>query len=76
MINPMNMMKLKGMFEKFQINHPKVPMFFAAAAPCVDEDSVIEISITTAEGKKLCTNMRVTKDDLELIEQIKKLSEK
>lgn len=72
-MNPMALMKIKGMFDKFQSNHPKVPMFFKSAAQSIGEGSIIEINVTTAEGKTLCTNMRVTRDDLELIQQIKQM---
>ena len=60
-MNPMAMMKIKGLLDRFRSNHPKVPMFFSAASQ----------SITNADGKKLCTNMKVTADDLELFEQLK-----
>lgn len=70
-MNPMSLMKVKGLFEKFQKNHPKIPMFFKAAAQSVGEDTIIEINVTTAEGKKLCTNMKVSKEDMELFSQLK-----
>ncbi|MCM1084044.1 MAG: hypothetical protein NC393_08480 [Clostridium sp.] len=69
-MNPMGFMKIKGLVERFKENHPKVPMFFTAASKSVDVDSIIEINITTAEGKSLCTNMKVTADDMELVRQL------
>ncbi|MBQ8318916.1 MAG: hypothetical protein IKL53_07375 [Lachnospiraceae bacterium] len=73
-MNPMMLMKIKGLIDKFKTNHPKVPLFFNDAARSIGEGSIIEISITTAEGRNLCTNMRVTRDDLELVEQLKNLN--
>lgn len=70
-MNPMAMMKVKGLMDKFRENHPKVPMFFSAAAQSINEGSIIEISVTTAGGKNLCTNMKVTAEDLELLAQLK-----
>lgn len=70
-MNPMALMKIKGLMDKFQSNHPKVPMFFKAAAQNINEGTIIEINVTTAEGKTLCTNMKVTREDLELVEQLK-----
>ncbi len=70
-MNPMALMKIKGMFDRFKGNHPKVPMFFQAAAQSIDEGSIIEISVTTSAGKNLCTNMRVTRDDIELVKELK-----
>lgn len=74
-MNPMNIMMLKNLMEKFKQNHLKVPMFFESAAQCVGENSVIEIGVTTAEGKNLFTNLKVTKEDLDLIQQLKILSQ-
>ncbi|MGN0435136.1 MAG: hypothetical protein ACI4D8_00725 [Wujia sp.] len=70
-MNPMAMLKLKGLFDRFKNNHPKVPEFFVAATKSIDEGSIIEINVTTSAGKKLCTNMKVTSEDLEMIKQIK-----
>lgn len=73
-MNPMAIMKIKGMLDKFNQNHPKVQMFLKSASQYAGEGSVIEISLTTEDGKKLCTNLKVTKEDLELIEQLKELA--
>lgn len=75
-MNPMALMKFKGLFDKFKSNHPKVPMFFNAAAKSIGEGSIIEIKVTTADGKNLCTNMKVNADDLELVEQLKDMMKK
>jgi hypothetical protein len=56
---------------KFKDNHPKVPLFFAAASESINEGSIIEINVQTAEGKSLCTNMKVTADDLALVRLMK-----
>lgn len=73
-MNPMNIMKIKGLMDQFSASHPRVPMFFRDASQCIGEDSVIDITVTTAEGKILRTNMKVTAQDLELIGQLKNLS--
>lgn len=73
-MNPMMLMQMKGMLDDFKRNHPKVPMFFSAAAQSIGEGSIIEIAVTSPEGKKICTNMRVTADDLRLVEQMKNMS--
>ena len=70
-MNPMALMQLKGLYDKFKTNHPKVPMFFKAAGNNIGEGSVIEISIADPQGKKMTTNMRVTAEDLELFKQLK-----
>lgn len=72
-MNPIAMMRIKNLMEKFKENHPKVPLFFAAAAGCVGEGSIIEINVQTADGRSICTNMKVTADDLELMEAMKEM---
>ncbi len=73
-MNPMMLMQMKGMLDTFTKNHPKVPMFFNAAAQNIAEGSIIEMAVISPEGKKICTNMKVTADDLRLVEQIKNMS--
>ena len=73
-MNPMTIMKMKGLIDQFKRNHPKVPMFFLAANQSIVVGSVVEITVTSPEGEKLCTNMKVTQDDLNLFDQIKTLS--
>lgn len=73
-MNPMALMQMKGLLDRFKGNHPKVPMFFSAAAKSIEEGSIIEISVTSPDGRKINTNMRVTAEDLELVEQLKNLA--
>ncbi len=72
-MNPIAMMKIKSLMEKFKNNHPKITMFFAAAPDYIEEGSIIELNIKSADGKPICTNIRVTKDDLELIQALKEM---
>lgn len=73
-MNPMALMQIKGLLDRFKNNHPKVPMFFSAAAKSIGEGSIIEISVTSPDGKKINTNMRVMAEDLELVEQLKTIT--
>ena len=50
-MNPMNVIKLKSLLERFNSNHPKVPMFFKAAAGSVQEGSIIEIKVVSPDSK-------------------------
>lgn len=75
MPNPMEMMKVLGMWNTFKSNHPKFPKFMAAAARpgILVENTILEMKITTADGKTLETNLKITQSDLELFEQLKTL---
>lgn len=70
MINPVKLMQLKGMVDRFKANHPRIPGFFNAAAASIAEGSVIEMSVIDPEGKKLCANIRVTAEDMDLLRQL------
>lgn len=72
-MNPLQMMQIKNMMDRFQDEHPKVRQFFAAASNRIDEGSIIEIKLTTSEGKTICSNIRVSGSDMELIEQAREM---
>ena len=70
-INPMKLLQLKPLLGKFRANHPKFVQFFAAASQSgLTEGSVIEVSITNPDGKNLCTNLKLTQEDLEMFQTI------
>ena len=74
MMNPANIFKMKGLWERFTQNHPKFPMFLKAAGSSnLGEGTIIEVHITTADQKELSTNVKLTQEDLELIAQMKEL---
>lgn len=71
MINPMKLLQLKPLLGKFRASHPKFVQFFAAASQSgLAEGSVIEVSITNPDGKNLCTNLKLTQEDLEMFQTI------
>ena len=73
MVNPMKLMQIKNMLERFQAGHPRIPGFFNAAANSIEEGTVIEMTVTSPEGKKLCANIRVTAEDMKLLNEIKEI---
>ncbi len=74
MINPAKLLKFKGAWDKFVGNHPKFPLFInAVRSQAIEEGSVIEITVTTAEGKTLSTNIKVTGSDKELFNDLTEL---
>lgn len=74
-LNPAMLFKIKGAWEKFVSNHPKFPMFLrAASATGIKEGYIIEVKITDTEGKTICTNVKLTDSDMDLIDMIKDMS--
>ena len=75
-MNPMNLLQLKSSWEKFQRNHPKFPLFLnAVSREGLDTGSIVEIKVTTAQGKTFTSNLKVRPEDEELIRELKDLSE-
>lgn len=75
-INPMILVKLKGMLSGFKSRHPKLLRFFKDAGHKIDVDSVLEFSVTTPDGEKIRTNFKVTPEDKEMIMAVLELAGK
>ena len=72
--NPLNLMKMKQMWEKFNSAHPKlVPFFRAAADGYLSEGSVIEMEVTAPDGRNLRCNLKLSAEDMELMREIAKM---
>lgn len=66
--------QLRSGMDRFRANHPKFPMFLKAVSQdALKEGSVIEISVTTPEGKNYCSNVKLKADDMEFIEALKNM---
>ena len=75
MINPMELFKVKGLLGEFGTNHPKFfPFLQAVAQAGAKEGTVVEMTVTTPEGRKMETNLRLSQSDLELIRLIRELA--
>ena len=69
-VNPMKIFQLKGLWDRFISNHPKLPRFAQAVAQnAVREGTVIEISVTTSDGQDYVSNLRITQEDMELLRE-------
>lgn len=66
--------KIKAAWDKFTRNHPKFPAFLnAVQTKGVPEDTVLGLTVTYPDGQKLETNLKVTREDLDLIEELRKI---
>ena len=68
------MLQLKNAWNTFTGNHPKFPRFLQAAGSCIGKDTIIEIKVTTAEGRVLETNLKVKESDIDLLKSLAKTS--
>ena len=74
-MNPITLLTMKSALEKFQNNHPKFMQFLSVMMQTgLQEGTVLECKVITPEGKELLANIKITEDDLELIEKLKELA--
>lgn len=68
--------KIKSGMDRFRANHPKFPMFLNAVSQnALMEGTVIEINVTTPEGRNYCTNVKLQSDDIEFLNSLKSMGQ-
>lgn len=73
--NPTAIFQLMNLWNRFKQNHPKFPRFMTAVYQNgIKEGSIIEINVTTPDGQSLSSNLKISAEDMELIEQLKNLA--
>lgn len=71
-MDALQLLKIKGMWDKFTVRHPKFPAFLKAISQgAIGEGSVLEITVTSADGKVISSNLKVTAEDMEMINMLK-----
>lgn len=71
----MALLSLKSSIGKFQENHPRFVQFLKAMSQSgIQEGTILECKVITTDGKVMNTNIKITQDDLELLEKLKELS--
>lgn len=74
MINPSMAIKIMNAKNKFTDNHPKFAAFLNnISASGIPEGSVIEITVTKPGQSPVTSNIKVKKEDLELLDTLKEL---
>lgn len=76
MMNPKQLLQLKAMFDAVRRGHPKVMQFLKYAAAHVEEGSIIEITMTQKNGRRVCTNMRVSEKDMAGMRAVQEMAKK
>lgn len=74
MLNPAKLFKIKSFWERFAVNHPKFVNFIAALrSNYIKEGTIIEINVKTEDGKTICSNIRLNKDDIDMFAEISEM---
>lgn len=67
-MNPMMFMQLQQRIQTFQQDHPKfVPFLMAIKDNALQEGTVLGVTVTTPDGKKIESNIKLTANDIETI---------
>ena len=71
MFNPGLVFELQKKWQTFTENHPKFPAFLRAVSNTeLAPGSVIEISVTTAEGQNIASNVKLTESDVQMLKEV------
>ena len=73
-VNPMEMMKLGERLNIFRQQHPRFRAFLQDVSEhAISEGSIVELKVTSPDGREYVTNLKLTAEDMETIEILKKM---
>ncbi|XCP86417.1 hypothetical protein ABXS75_06375 [Roseburia hominis] len=73
-MNPMMLLQLKNLWSEFSTRHPKFPSFLKAVSQNgLQEGTILELQVTLPDGKTLASNLKITKEDVEMYRQIQEM---
>ena len=72
-MNPVKLMQIKATITGVERRHPNLRKFFEAVGrEKLIEGTILELKVQTPEGKKLISNVKLTKEDEKLISELLK----
>ena len=70
-INPMKLLELKNLWNAFTKRHPKFPQFLSSVQQAgIPEGTIIEVQITSPDGKTFTSNMKVNSEDIDAVKSL------
>lgn len=74
-MNPRDLLQIQPLIESFKGSHPKFISFIQAVVGVgLKADTIVEIKVTSPEGKSYDTNLKLTEDDIALILKLKDMT--
>ncbi len=68
--------KFKNGLDRFYSNHPKLSPFIKTVSNnALTEGTIIEINVTTPDGKNYCSNIKLKEDDIELMKTMQQINQ-
>ncbi len=75
MMNPATLLKLMNVKNTFTATHPKFAAFLKAVfQKGIEEDTIVEITVTRPGEEPMTANIKVQQSDLELFDSLKELA--
>ena len=75
-MNPMQLLKMKSAWDRFQAAHPKFPLFLNSVMQNgIHEGTILEFKVTEPDGRAFCSNLKISREDLELFQELKELAQ-
>ena len=73
-MHPMNLFQIKTLWDEFTGRPPKFPNFIKAVSPnAIQEGTILEIQVTCHDGKRFASNMKVSAEDLKILQMLRQL---
>ena len=74
-INPLKLLQIKNAWDQFTNRHPKLPAFLrAVSTSAIGEGTILEMTVITADGKKYNTNLKISAEDMQMINELKNIA--
>ena len=74
-MNPMQLLKMKSAWDRFQAAHPKFPLFLnSVMQDGIREGTILDFTVTEPDGKTYRSNLKISQEDLELFQELKELA--
>ena len=66
-MNPMQLLKMKSAWDRFRAAHPKFPLFLnSVMQDGIREGTILEFTVTEPDGRRYCSNLKISQEDLAL----------
>jgi hypothetical protein len=73
MKNPAKLLQLKRQYEAFYARHPKFMRYLAYIIDnCMEEGTVMDVTVTAADGKAVHGNARLTAEDVAFLQEVRR----
>ena len=67
----MKLLEIRNLWSAFTRRHPKFPQFLTAVQQAgIQEGTVIEVQITTPDGKTFTYNLKVQPEDIDAVKSL------